>query len=348
MKAKLGFIGAGWWATSNHMPELSKRTDVEMAAVCRLGADELQKVKKEFNFHYATEDYTELLAIEDLDGVVVASPHTLHYEHALAALRKGLHVMCEKPLCTTASDARILVSEAQSRGLHLIVPHGWHFTPFIQEAKKRMDEGAVGEVEYILCHMASPIRELLKGERFEYEMGSMFMPPEPSTWADPKIAGGGYGLAQISHSASMAFWLTGLVPSTVHAFTSAPGSRVELYDAMSVKFACGAIGIFSGAGTIPSDRGFQLDIRIFGSDGVLSLDIDRARLQILRHDGDHYEADLPLDAGNYACDGPPNNFADLILGKTDTNWAPGSATMRSVELLDAAYRSSESGKPENV
>lgn len=347
-KAKLGFIGAGWWATSNHMPELAKRPDVEMTAVCRLGADELQRVKTEFGFEHATEDYRELLEIDGLDGIVVASPHTLHHEHALAALRKGLHVMCEKPLCTTADDARTLVREAQDRGLHLIVPHGWHYTPFVQEAKRRMEDGAVGEVEYVLCHMASPIRELLRGERFEYEMDDMFMPPESSTWADPEIAGGGYGLAQISHSAGMTFWLTGLIPSTVHALTSAPGSRVELYDAMSVEFESGAIGTFSGAGTIPSDRGFQLDVRIFGSDGVLSLDIERARLQVLRHDGDHYESDLPADAGAYACDGPPSNFVDLILGNTGTNWAPGSATMRAVELVDAAYRSAASGQPERV
>jgi predicted dehydrogenase len=54
------------------------------------------------------------------------------------------------------------------------------------------------------------------------------------------------------------------------------------------------------------------------------------------------------DAGAYACDGPPNNFVDLILGATTTNWAPGEAAMRSVELLDAAYRSARSGRPEAV
>ena len=321
-KARLGFIGAGWWATSNHMPELAKRDDVEMVSVCRLGADELERVKEEFGFGHATEDFHELLEVEGLDGVVISSPHTLHFEHAVAALRRGLHVMCEKPMCTTAQDARTLVREAKARGLHLIVPYGWHYTGFVQEAKRRMDEGVVGEIEFVLCHMASPIRQLLRGEKFDYAMGEMFMPPAASTWADPEVAGGGYGLAQISHSAGMTFWLSGLEPSTVHAIMTAPRSKVELYDAMTVRFEGGAIGAFSGAGTIPTDRGFQLDIRIFGSEGVLSLDFDRARLQILRHDGNHYEADLPQDAGTYRCDGPPNNFADLILGKTASSGAP--------------------------
>ena len=96
-KARLGFIGAGWWATSNHMPVFAGREDVELVGVCRLGKEELRQVQEAFGFAYATEDYHDLLDNCELDGVVVASPHTLHYEHACAALEKGLHVMCEKP-----------------------------------------------------------------------------------------------------------------------------------------------------------------------------------------------------------------------------------------------------------
>ena len=90
-RARIGLIGAGWWATSNHLPVLQRREDVDLVAVCRLGAEELQQVKSRFGFDYATEDYVELLEHCELDGVIVASPHTLHYEHAKAALEKNLH-----------------------------------------------------------------------------------------------------------------------------------------------------------------------------------------------------------------------------------------------------------------
>ncbi len=343
-KARLGFIGAGWWATSNHMPVLAQRDDVEMVAVCRLGADELQQVKSEFGFEHSTEDFRELLEIPDLDGIIVSSPHGMHHEHALAALEKGLHVMCEKPLTTSARDARELVSSADSRGLHLLIPLGWHHTPYVQEARQRLIDGAVGEIEFVQCHMASPLRGLLTGGRFDYTMGDMFMAPDSATWADPEVAGGGYGISQMSHSAALTFWLTGLQPRRVAALTTAPGSRVELYDALTVEFDGGVIGSFSGAATIPSDRGFQLDIRIFGADGVLSLDFERARLQVLRNDGDHYESHLEADAGAYACDGPPNNFVDLILGNTDENMTPGVVGMKAIEMVDAAYRSASTGQ----
>jgi predicted dehydrogenase len=345
-KARIGFIGAGWWATSNHMPIMAARKDVEMVAVCRLGKKELDRVKEAFDFEYATEDYGRLLDEVELDGVVVASPHTLHYEHARAALERGLHVMVEKPMCTRASEARELVRLAREKNLHLLVPYGWHYKAFVQEARRQLESGAVGRIEHVLSHMASPIRELLSGGQFR--MGEMFFEPDSATWADPKVAGGGYGHAQLSHSTGMMFWLTGLEPSQVYAVMSAPGSRVELYDAMTVRFKGGAIGVVSGAGDVPKDKGFQVDLRVFGSEGALILDCDRARLEVQRHDGRHYAMELPPDAGAYTCEGPPNNFADLVLGATDANMAPGWAAARSVELLDAAYRSARSGKPEDV
>ena len=88
-KVRIGFIGAGWWATANHMPLLAAREDVELAAVCRLGREELEQVQTHFGFAYATEDYRELLDRGGLDGVIVASPHTMHHEHARAGPRNG-------------------------------------------------------------------------------------------------------------------------------------------------------------------------------------------------------------------------------------------------------------------
>ena len=112
-RARLGFIGAGWWATANHMPILAARDDVELVSVCRLGARELAQVRDRFGFTHATEDYRELLA-QELDGVVVSSPHRLHYEHARAALERGRHVMVEKPMTTSGTEARELARIARS------------------------------------------------------------------------------------------------------------------------------------------------------------------------------------------------------------------------------------------
>ncbi len=352
-KVRLGFIGAGWWATSNHIPVFAARDDVELVAVCRLGQAELEQVRDHFGFAFATQDYRELLAHCELDGVVVASPHTLHYEHARAALEAGLHVMCEKPLTTRAADARELVRLAAERGRHLLVPYGWHHKPFIQRAKALMNDQAIGEIEFALCHIASPIRALLSGEEVDVsdisgqDSASLFG-PTPATWADPALADGGYAHAQISHSSGLLFWLSGLRAERVFAAMSAPGAEVDLYDALTVRFTSGAVGAVSGAGTVPTDQTFQVDLRLFGSEGMLLVDCERTRMHLRRHDGQHIVEEVAEDAGAYECNGPPNNFADLILGKTDVNWTPGEAAMRGVEMLDAAYRSAASGREERV
>ena len=352
-KVRLGFIGAGWWATANHMPVLSERDDVEFTAVCRLGKAELERVKDRFGFQYAAEDYLDLLDNCELDGVIVASPHTKHAEHASAALSRGLHVLCEKPMTIHADEARYLVKAADSNNLHLMVPYGWHYKPFIQEAKTLIDEGRLGPIEYALCHMASPIRSLLDGRGMMVEdgggqSGDTLFEPTTATWADPKEAAGGYGYAQLPHALGMLFWLSGLEAKSVFSMMTAPESQVDLYDAITVRFTNDAIGTVSGAGNVPFDRPFHVDIRLFGPEGMLLVDCERARMELRRYDGNHVESDVDPGSGTYECTGPLHNFVDLILEKTDANSAPGWAGMRAIELLDAAYRSNSSGAEEQV
>lgn len=347
-KVRLGFIGACWWATSNHMPIFAQRDDVEMAAVCRIGAAELAAVRDRFRFGFATQEYRELLD-QPLDAVVVSSPHTLHYEHANAALARGLHVLVEKPMTTHADQAWNLVEHARAAGKHLLVPYGWNYKPFVIEAQRLLADGGVGDIEYVLCHMASPIRGLLdRHDVGEAVGGTGLFPPDAATWGDPAVAGGGYGHAQLTHATGMLFFLTPLRASRVYAEMSAPGSAVELYDALSVRFSSGATGVVSGAGSVPPGSGFQVDIRIFGRDGMLLVDVERERVELRRRDGRDVTLSIAAGTGAYDCTVPPARFIELILGQSSENSSPGEVAARSVELLDAAYRSARSGRAEAV
>jgi predicted dehydrogenase len=340
-KVRIGFIGAGWWATTNHIPLLKQRADVELAGVCRLGAEMLSLIQEEFSFPFATEDYRELIE-QDLDGVVVTSPHHLHYEHARAALLAGCHVMVEKPMTLKAEHAWELVRLAKERNLHLIVPYGWHYKPFVQQAKQYMNEGVTGKIEYVLCHMASPTKALFGGSGAPpSEWTPTIVEPDPATW-QVKEQGGGYAHGQITHSSGLMFWLTGLRAQEVSAVMTMPGSKVDMYDSAIVRFTDGALGTISGAATLPDRTKFQVDIRIFGEEGVLLLDVERERLEVHRHDGQRIHVDIPPDAGAYDCDGPPARFVELIQGK-GTHDSPGEVAARSVELIDAMFRSAAQG-----
>jgi predicted dehydrogenase len=340
-KVRLGFIGAGWWVTTNHMPILSQRDDVEMVAVCRLGADVLQTIKDRFGFEYATEDYRDLLEIS-LDGVIVGSPHYLHHEHARAALDKGYHVLVEKPMTLDAVQAWDLVNTARERGLHLIVPYGWHYKPFIQQAKQLMSEGVVGQIEYVMCHMASPTKGFFSGGgNVPTQWTPSIAAPDPRTW-QVKANGGGYGHGQITHSSALLFWLTGLRAMEVSARMTSPNSDVDMYNTATVIFDNGAIGSISGAATLPDNDKFQVDIRVFGTDGVLLLDVERERVEVRRHDGQHQHVDVPAGEGAYSCETPPERFVELIQG-VGFNDSPGEVAAWSVELITAMYESAACG-----
>ena len=340
-RVRLGFIGAGWWATVNHMPILRKRDDVEFVVVARRDPELLQAVVDEFGFQRGVTDYRELLEM-DLDGVIVSSPHASHHEHAAAALEAGRHTLCEKPMTLDPAEAWDLVDRAAAGARHLLVPYGWNYKPFAQTARAMLEDGAVGDIEYALCHMASPTKGFFAGgggppERWQATISA----PDPGTWQLPE-RGGGYAHGQITHSSALLFWLTGLRAARVSALMTRPNSRVDMYDAATVTFEGGAIGTISGAATLPDDDRFQVDLRIFGTAGVMLLDVERERLQVRRHDGAHLEHAVPAGEGAYDCDVPPGRFVELIAGY-GRNDSPGDVAARSVELIDAMHRSAASG-----
>jgi len=344
-RLRLGFIGAGWWATTNHMPVLRARHDVEFVSVCGLDSALNQRLQEDFGFQHVTSDYRDLLQ-QDLDAVIVSSPNSLHALHATAALEAGCHVMVEKPMTTLASDAFRLVELARQNQRHLIVPYGWHYRPLSHEARRLMQDIGVGEIEMVLCHLGSPGKNLFTGKSFDHAAGS-YVGPDLGTYTDPQM-GGGFGQGQLSHALALMVWLTDVRAQSVFARMHPVGGEADLHDSLSVLFAGGAIGTVSGTATVPDGRPFQLDIRVYGSHGMFLYDVERERAELHLHNGQSFIAPFEPGDGSYRCDVPPHQFVELALGLTDENRSSGELALASVEILDAAYRSAASGRDESV
>jgi predicted dehydrogenase len=345
-KARIGVVGAGWWAAVNHLPVLKANGDCEVVAVNRLGSAELAELQRKFEVPIGFEDYRAMLDQVPMDGVVISSPHVLHHEHAVAALAKGCHLLVEKPLTTTTADARDLVAKADAAGRQVIVPYGWNFTRWTDEARALVAAGQIGQVEHVVLQMASALDDLFAGQPMKETEAHMFR-PLPSTWADPRRAGG-YGWGQLVHALGLLFRIADLQPSRVFALTGKSPTGVDYYDAAVVQFADGATASVSGSATAPKHRGNQIDLRIFGSEGMLALDIERERLEVRRRDGRDIVVEMPPGSGAYACVKPLNALVDICLGRQVENQSPGQVGMRAVEVLDALYRSARSGRLEEV
>ncbi|RUT34875.1 Gfo/Idh/MocA family oxidoreductase [Arsenicitalea aurantiaca] len=345
-KVNIGVIGAGWWASLSHIPALIANPHVDIVAVNRPDREGLDRVAAEFALSHAYTDAAEMLAKEDLAGVVIASPHILHAEHARLALEKGLHVLIEKPMATRAEDAQQLVALAGKKGVQIIMPYGWNYKPILDTAHRLVAEGWVGEVRHVVAQMASALADLFGGEPMVETKDHLFRPPV-STWADPEKSGG-YGWGQLTHGLGALFRIVDLEPTGVFARTGLSPAGVDYYDAAVVEFANGATMALSGAATVPKSRGYQIDIRIFGTEGMLLFDIERARVEAIRHDGQTHVEQLPADAGDYEQVAPITRFVDICRGVPTVNPADGTIGMRATLVLDAMYRSARSGRMEEV
>ena len=335
---RLGAIGAGWWATSNHFPLFAAREDVDLVGVCGRG-DNLADIRDRFGFGLATEDADELLAA-DLDAVVISTPHDLHHPLAVKALDRGLHVLCEKPMTLRADQAWDLADRAKRAGTVFLVPYGWNYKPFTAAAKRILDAGSIGEIQYLLCHMASPTRGLFGSDPTHMlQRWSSDTAPDPTTWSSPD-RGGGYAHGQVTHSSALLFWLTGLRAASVAGRVSTGGAAVDLFDAGVVRFVGGALGTLSGAATLADGDRYQVDIRLFGTEGVLMIDAERERVSLRRYDGHREEVPIAPEEGDYECLVPPARFIDLITGASTENNSDAEVAARSVELIDALLRSS--------
>lgn len=349
-KLRLGVIGAGSWALASHLPNLARRADeVEFVGVCRQGAGTLAKIASDYGFQVASEDYRDILSA-GIDVCVVSSPSALHYEHARAALTAGAHVLVEKPVTIDPAQAWDLVETARRRGLEIVCSFGWNYLPMLREARNLFARVGIGEVEQLTISMSSVTRELLANIG-AYPDADPDLMPEAKTWTDPALSGGGYGQAQLSHALGLALWITGLRGAQAFAFMeTALDAPVELYDAIAVRYDNGAIGTIAGGAAHHGYDGnkHQLEVRAIGSEGHFACDLQREMVWLYRPDGQDIRLDVEPGDALYNDDGPPNVLVDLALGRDTENCSPGELGARTVELLDAAYRSARSGRPEAV
>ena len=169
---------------------------------------------------------------------------------------------------------------------------------------------------------------------------------DPAQQFDTEIAAGEPWLGRVAKGRT--FRIVDLDPVRVFARTGLSPAGVDFYDAAVVEFANGATMALSGSATVPKTRGYQIDIRVFGTEGMLLFDIERARVEAIRHDGKTHIEPLPANAGDYESVEPITRFVDLCRGESTVNPADGIIGMRAVGVLDAMYRSARSGRMEEV
>lgn len=150
---RVGIIGPSWWVDYWHLPGIRNHPHAEITAVCGAQAREPAEIQAKYgpSAQYFT-DMERMLNQAPLDGVVVCTPNDLHYPATMAALRRGLHVTCEKPVALDAEQAREMAETAQAKGLVGMTNFPYRDNPAVQAFRRLLAEGYVGIPLHVYGH----------------------------------------------------------------------------------------------------------------------------------------------------------------------------------------------------
>ncbi len=141
-------IGAGkmaYW----HLRAYRRISGVRIAAIANPTSERGAELARRFKIPVTARSADEILDLPGLDAVDLSVPTGLHAELALAALKRGLHVYAEKPLCRTLEEADAVVAAAAAAGKSVFVGYNLRFCPEFERAKRILNSGALGEVRFV-------------------------------------------------------------------------------------------------------------------------------------------------------------------------------------------------------
>jgi len=215
-KIRFGVIGLGIMG-QEHARVIASNPLLDLVAVTDVQANSGRKVAADLRSRWF-DSAEEMIRSGDVDAIVIATPHWLHGELAISALKAGLHVLCEKPLTVTVAQAdEVLNAASQSRGMFVVV-HQKRFEPAYLYVKQLLDSGELGPL-----YRCSMIESAWRSEAY-YRSS-----PWRGTW---KGEGGGVLLNQAPHILDRYAWLCGM-PETVTARCDTNLHAIEVEDTAS-------------------------------------------------------------------------------------------------------------------
>jgi predicted dehydrogenase len=146
--ARIGVVGLGYWGP-NVARNVAANPRAELAWLCDRDPETLAAAADRHPQAGITESYQELLEDPALDAVAIVTPVSTHYDLAAAALEAGKHVLVEKPLAGSSSQAADLIEVAAERSLVLLPGHTFLYSPPVVKVKELLDAGALGEIYFI-------------------------------------------------------------------------------------------------------------------------------------------------------------------------------------------------------
>jgi predicted dehydrogenase len=146
-ETSLAVVGVGYWGP-NLVRCAVETDDCVVKAICDRDMAALSKLQRRYPAIEVTQDLDLMLQDESIDGVMVATPVTTHYDLVRRCLLAGKNVLVEKPLAATAEQCRDLIELAEERELVLMPGHTFIYSPPVNKVKQLLDSGELGDLYF--------------------------------------------------------------------------------------------------------------------------------------------------------------------------------------------------------
>jgi len=305
---------------------LKVRPEVQIVACCDVSDD---IVSGYIERHLADTDprpagYTDLnlmLAETKPDAVLISTPHTLHFEQAMAALEADCHVLLEKPMVTAAEHAHALAAKVKETGKVLTIGYNTSCSPEFYYLREQIRNQTFGKLEMVTGYITQNWMVATEGK-----------------WRQvPELSGGGQAYDSGAHLLNSLCWSVESNVAEVSAFVDNHGTPVDINSVINVRFENGVMAAIAISGNCTSSGGnhacfifergrIEIDgwggsyIRVFDSSGPVKYPLVTEKAQT-----------------------PDDNFVDTVLGRAEPRTSAQNGIVQS-ELMDAIYESAKTGR----
>ena len=296
----------------------------ELAAICRRNPTELDKFARTHRVENAFSDYGQMLDWGRFDAVYVAAPVDLHAPQTIDALRRGFHVLVEKPMALSVGEAESMVEEARAAGLKLGIAYYHRLAPINRQVREIVAAGEIGDLVALHGNASS-----------RFSLG----PSHPKYWRVDAAQSGGGPLMDIGTHRLDLFQALAGPAAKVAGFAARRFIDGDVEDTCSViiEYRSGVQATFSSLWWVRPGRS---DYEVSGTEGRIYVPDVSGNVLTLERDGISSEIraepdelhDLPLI----------ERFVDAVEGGDDLELS-GDAGLEVQRITDAVYESASAG-----
>ncbi|MFN8377722.1 MAG: Gfo/Idh/MocA family oxidoreductase [Anaerolineae bacterium] len=346
-KLRVGIIGVGGIGNV-HLKAFEAVTDAEVVAICDIRPERLEEMAAEYEIADSYDDYEDLLARKDIDAVSICTPNDLHAPITIAALKAGKHVLCEKPLTTSMSEALAMTNAAKAAKKALVVAFSHRRRGDVQWLKQAVGDGLFGDLYYAKAMW----------------MRRSGIPSWGAWFIDKTRAGGGPLIDLGVHMLDMSLYLLGepRVLSVSASTYSELGPQGKGYfyppthgQEFTVEDLASAFIRLEGGKTLTLEASWAtygkyndaFGVSLFGTKGGAELEIvdytDKDTLRVFTDIGGAPVEMQPAPTVGHGHTSVAREFTDLILNGDPTSQA-GLDGVRRAQVIQAIYQSALEGR----